>query len=81
MISLYRAAAARTRGPTYDLYSTTYGLEVEDLDLIMVPGVAAFLGLMALRVKHEEEVMLERFGEAYRAYMQRTGRFLPRFRT
>jgi protein-S-isoprenylcysteine O-methyltransferase Ste14 len=48
--------------------------------LIMVPGVAAFLGLMALRVKHEEDVMLERFGEAYRAYMERTGRFLPRFR-
>jgi protein-S-isoprenylcysteine O-methyltransferase Ste14 len=48
--------------------------------LILVPGVVGFLGLMAVRVKHEEEVMLERFGEAYRAYMQRTGRFLPRLR-
>lgn len=32
MLSLYRQAAERTSGPSYDLYSTVYGLEVEDLD-------------------------------------------------
>jgi hypothetical protein len=32
MLSLYREAGERTEGPTYDLYSTVYGLEVEDLD-------------------------------------------------
>jgi protein-S-isoprenylcysteine O-methyltransferase Ste14 len=28
-------------------------------------------------VDHEEEMMFERFGDEYRAYMERTGRFLP----
>jgi protein-S-isoprenylcysteine O-methyltransferase Ste14 len=39
------------------------------------------LGLLAVilsRVAHEEAVMLERFGESYRRYMQHTGRFLPK---
>ncbi len=31
-------------------------------------------------VRQEEEMMLERFGDEYRAYMKRTGRFLPRLR-
>ena len=34
--------------------------------------------LLASRVKGEEALLQERFGDAYRAYMQRTGRFLPR---
>ncbi len=34
--------------------------------------------LLASRVEGEEALLLERFGDAYRAYMQRTGRFLPR---
>jgi len=33
-----------------------------------------------LRVGDEEQMMLEQFGEAYRAYMQRTGRVIPRRR-
>ena len=31
-----------------------------------------------LRVNHEEQMMLEQFGEEYRAYMERTGRMIPR---
>lgn len=42
----------------------------------------AWLGMTALdvwsRVRFEEAIMMERFGEAYQAYMQRTGRLLPR---
>lgn len=30
------------------------------------------------RVPREERMMLEHFGEAYRAYMRRTGRIIPR---
>ena len=32
MLSLYREAAASVSGPTYELHSTVYGLEVRDLD-------------------------------------------------
>jgi protein-S-isoprenylcysteine O-methyltransferase Ste14 len=31
-----------------------------------------------MRVRHEEAVLTDAFGDAYRAYMLRTGRFLPR---
>jgi protein-S-isoprenylcysteine O-methyltransferase Ste14 len=31
-----------------------------------------------LRVNDEEQMMLEQFGEEYRAYMERTGRMIPR---
>lgn len=35
--------------------------------------------IVAMRLKHEEFVMLEKFGVRYRDYMKRTGRFLPLF--
>jgi protein-S-isoprenylcysteine O-methyltransferase Ste14 len=37
------------------------------------------VALMVIRTTKEEELLLARFGEAYRSYMERTGRFLPRF--
>jgi protein-S-isoprenylcysteine O-methyltransferase Ste14 len=30
------------------------------------------------KVKKEEAVLIEKFGDAYREYMKHTGRFLPR---
>ena len=42
-------------------------------------GLLAAIPLLLLRVGPEEEMMLEKFGDEYRAYMQRTGRFFPRF--
>ena len=41
-------------------------------------GVAVFL-LLAIRTRKEEENLIARFGESYRDYMQRTGRFVPRW--
>ncbi|WP_019559292.1 MULTISPECIES: protein-S-isoprenylcysteine O-methyltransferase [Caldimonas] len=41
-------------------------------------GVLAFGLLYALRVPREEALMLDVFGDDYRAYMQRTGRLWPR---
>jgi protein-S-isoprenylcysteine O-methyltransferase Ste14 len=39
---------------------------------------AATMGLIALRTRREEALLVERFGDAYREYMLRTGRFFPR---
>jgi protein-S-isoprenylcysteine O-methyltransferase Ste14 len=36
--------------------------------------------LIVERAGHEEQMLIERFGDEYRAYIQRTGRFLPRLK-
>jgi len=36
--------------------------------------------LFFLRVPREEQMMIDPFGEAYRAYRQRTGAIFPRWR-
>jgi protein-S-isoprenylcysteine O-methyltransferase Ste14 len=36
--------------------------------------------LIATRIEREEEMMIQRFGQAYRAYQARTGRFFVRLR-
>jgi protein-S-isoprenylcysteine O-methyltransferase Ste14 len=41
-------------------------------------GLLAFT-LMAVRTPAEEANLIAKFGDEYRAYMRRTGRFLPRF--
>jgi protein-S-isoprenylcysteine O-methyltransferase Ste14 len=40
-------------------------------------GVLAFVA-MAVRTPKEEANLIEKFGDEYRAYMKRTGRFLPK---
>jgi protein-S-isoprenylcysteine O-methyltransferase Ste14 len=44
---------------------------------IAVMSFAAFI-LLALRTPIEEAKLLDRFGEEYKEYLRRTGRFLPR---
>ena len=39
-----------------------------------------FFLLAIVRTRTEEEKLLARFGDSYRTYMERTGRFLPRMR-
>jgi protein-S-isoprenylcysteine O-methyltransferase Ste14 len=41
-------------------------------------SLGVFLILVAIRTLTEEEHLLARFGDDYRAYRLRTGRFLPR---
>ena len=41
-------------------------------------SLITFAILYVVRVPREERMMLERFGDAYRSYIERTGRVLPR---
>jgi protein-S-isoprenylcysteine O-methyltransferase Ste14 len=43
-------------------------------------GLVAFLPLYLVRIPQEERMMLDHFGDAYRAYCARTGRIVPRLR-
>jgi len=47
---------------------------------ILVSGFVVF-SLLALRSRVEEEQLAARFGDAYREYQKRTGRFLPKLRS
>lgn len=42
-------------------------------------GIFCWAILYFIRVPREEKMMLEEFGDAYRTYMQQTGRILPRW--
>jgi protein-S-isoprenylcysteine O-methyltransferase Ste14 len=44
---------------------------------ILAGGIIT-MALIVVRTRREEERLLSRFGDAYREYMVRTGRFLPR---
>jgi protein-S-isoprenylcysteine O-methyltransferase Ste14 len=44
---------------------------------LLLAGAAVFV-LLAARSRTEEAMLLARFGEPYRAYRERTGRFLPK---
>jgi protein-S-isoprenylcysteine O-methyltransferase Ste14 len=44
----------------------------------LIAGGAAAIALLVLRTSAEEERLVARFGDSYRAYMDRTGRFVPR---
>jgi protein-S-isoprenylcysteine O-methyltransferase Ste14 len=46
--------------------------------LIAVSG-ALVLALLAIRTPTEEQMLVQRFGQSYRDYMAKTGRFFPRF--
>jgi protein-S-isoprenylcysteine O-methyltransferase Ste14 len=44
----------------------------------LLAGGVLTVAFIVLRTGREEERLLARFGDSYRAYMQRTGRFLPK---
>jgi protein-S-isoprenylcysteine O-methyltransferase Ste14 len=47
--------------------------------IFVVLTALSIAGTMA-RIPKEEKMMIETFGNEYKAYMQRTGKFLPRLR-
>jgi protein-S-isoprenylcysteine O-methyltransferase Ste14 len=68
------------RHPLYTIGSSFYisfGL-IADNWFIGLMGVLAFIA-MAIRTPKEEANLIEKFGNEYREYMKRTGRFFPKF--
>lgn len=67
------------RHPLYTVGSSFYisfGLMADNW-FIAALGILAFI-LMAIRTPKEEANLIEKFGDEYREYMKRTGRFLPK---
>ena len=67
------------RHPFYDcmaLFVVSIALMMANW-FVIASGIVMF-ALLAIRSRTEEQKLLERFGEPYRAYRAATGRFLPR---
>lgn len=67
------------RHPLYTVGSSlfvSFGMMVDSW-FIAALGIFTFI-LMAIRTPKEEANLIEKFGDEYREYMQRTGRFLPK---
>lgn len=67
------------RHPLYTIGSSlfiSFGM-MADSWFIAALGILTFI-LMAIRTPKEEANLIEKFGDEYREYMKRTGRFLPK---
>ena len=67
------------RHPLYTIGSSfiiSFGMMADNW-FITAFGILAFI-LMASRTPKEEANLIEKFGDEYREYMKRTGRYLPR---
>jgi protein-S-isoprenylcysteine O-methyltransferase Ste14 len=67
------------RHPLYTIGSSfiiSFGLMADNW-FIAVLGILALIA-MAIRTPKEEANLIEKFGDEYREYMKRTGRFLPK---
>lgn len=68
------------RHPLYTVGSSMFiavGMMADNWFIALL-GILAFVG-MAIRTPKEEANLIEKFGDEYREYMKRTGRFLPKF--
>jgi len=70
----------RVRHPLYaaTLLFLTGQILISDNWLFLVIVLAMVPGLY-VRMRKEEQMMIEEFGDEYRDYMKQTGRLLPRF--
>jgi protein-S-isoprenylcysteine O-methyltransferase Ste14 len=67
-------------------FYTSFLVSIVAVGLVTANWFIALAGLLpwwllVLRTRIEEEKLIERFGDEYRRYMERTGRFWPRFRS
>lgn len=68
------------RHPLYTVGSSmfiSFGMMADNWYIALL-GILAFIA-MAIRTPKEEANLVEKFGDEYREYMTRTGRFLPKF--
>jgi protein-S-isoprenylcysteine O-methyltransferase Ste14 len=68
------------RHPLYTIASSMFigfGMMADNWFIALL-GIIAFIG-MAIRTPKEEANLIEKFGDEYREYMTRTGRFWPKF--
>ncbi|MCI0555260.1 MAG: isoprenylcysteine carboxylmethyltransferase family protein [Anaerolineae bacterium] len=68
------------RHPLYTVGSSmfiAFGMMADNWFIALL-GILAFIG-MAIRTLKEEANLIEKFGDEYRDYMKRTGRFFPKF--
>jgi protein-S-isoprenylcysteine O-methyltransferase Ste14 len=68
------------RHPLYTIGSSLFVAfgTMADNWFIAILGILTFI-LMAIRTPKEEANLIDKFGDEYREYMKRTGRFLPKF--
>jgi protein-S-isoprenylcysteine O-methyltransferase Ste14 len=67
------------RHPFYDAVAlTVLANALAAANWFLLVGGVLTLSLIILRTAREEERLVARFGDAYREYMARTGRFIPR---
>jgi protein-S-isoprenylcysteine O-methyltransferase Ste14 len=70
----------RIRHPMYTVHVVYFlAWVLVSAKLLLLINYLLTILLITLRIPKEERMLLERFGDEYRAYMKRTGRLLPRF--
>ena len=70
---------AQVRHPMYlGIFVYTVGLILISLDILVFLFFAFSIWVNYRRIPSEEEMMIEEFGDAYREYIKRTGRLIPR---
>jgi protein-S-isoprenylcysteine O-methyltransferase Ste14 len=69
------------RHPFYVTIALAFlGVSLATANWFVALAAAIPLGFLAARTRIEEEKLIERFGDDYRDYMRRVGRFVPRFK-
>lgn len=67
------------RHPFYvTVASLMLGVSLLSANWLIAASGLVVMALLAARTPKEEQKLIEKFGDQYRAYMARTGRFLPR---
>jgi protein-S-isoprenylcysteine O-methyltransferase Ste14 len=87
-LTINKAQTLVTRGPyqwvRHPMYTSfvflwTGFLLLSSSWFIGLTGILGFIWAIVIRTPKEEQMMINRFGDEYVAYMQRTGRYLPRW--